>query len=142
MTVLYAESSAVLAWLLGEPRQKAVLGLLSAADRVVSSILTVVECSRALARARAASRVSHAEELAALRLLDEAAATWSLLDVSDRVAVRACGSFPVEPIRTLDALHLATAIVFGEAVGKIQVLSLDDRVRHNAGALGLAVVPA
>jgi uncharacterized protein len=141
VSVVYAESSAVLAWLLGEPRQNSVLAVLSAADRVVSSTLTVIECSRGLARARALGRATAAEELAALHLLDEAATAWSVLDISDRVAHRARGPFPLEPVRTLDALHLATAIVFDDALGKVRVLSIDDRIRGNASALGLAVDP-
>ncbi len=142
MTIVYAESSAVLAWLLGEVGQHAVLDELSKADQVVTSTLTVIECSRALARARQTRRVKASEELAALRLLDTAAASWHVLGISERVAERARGAFPHEPVRTLDALHLATALVFSEALGSVRVLSLDDRVRHNASALGLALTPA
>jgi predicted nucleic acid-binding protein len=142
VSALYAESSAVLAWLLGEPSQQAVLTELSSASRIVTSTLTIVECSRALARARVTGRVSEADEMAALRLLDQAAATWDIHDVSDRVADRARGAFPSEPVRTLDALHLATAAVFADAIGSLRVLSLDERVRANAGAMGMAVGPS
>ena len=142
MRIVYAESSAVLSWLLGEAGQQAVVDELAQADRVVTSVLTVIECSRALSRARDTRRVKPAEELAALRLLDQAAASWSVLDISDRVADRARGAFPHEPVRTLDALHLATAIAFADALGSLRVLSLDDRVRQNAGALGMELAPA
>ena len=142
MIVVYAESSAVLAWLLGEAKQQVVITELAAADRVVASTLTIVECSRALARARSTGRLRDAEELAALHLLDQAALSWSVLDVSDRVAERARGAFPREPVRTLDALHLATAAVFLEALGSLRVLSLDDRVRLNASAMGMSLAPA
>lgn len=142
MKIVYAESSAVLAWLLDEPGQGGVIDELANADQVVTSALTVIECSRALARARETKRVKPAEELAALRLLDQAAASWNVLDISDRVTERARGAFPHEPVRTLDAIHLATALVFAEALGSLRVLSLDDRVRENAGALGLRLVPA
>jgi hypothetical protein len=37
--VVYAESSAVLGWLLGEARQQLVINELAAADRVVTSTL-------------------------------------------------------------------------------------------------------
>ncbi len=142
MKIVYAESSAVLAWLLDEPGQQNVVSELATADQVVTSALTVIECSRALARARETRRVKPAEELAALRLLDQAAASWNILDISDRVAEGARGAFPHEPVRTLDAIHLATAMVFAEALGALRVLSLDDRVRANASALGLTLVPA
>ena len=142
MRIVYAESSAVLSWLLGEAGQQAVVDELAQADRVVTSVLTAIECSRALSRARDMRRVKPAEELAALRLLDQAAASWSVLDISDRVADRARGAFPHEPVRTLDALHLATAVAFADALGALRVLSLDDRVRQNAGALGMELAPA
>lgn len=141
MKIVYAESSAVLAWLLGEPQQDSIRAVLSAADRVVTSALTVIECSRGLARARELGRATESGELAALHLLDQAAASWSVLDISDRVAQRARGSFPREPVRTLDAIHLATAIAFNDALGDVGVLSLDARVRGNASVLGLAVEP-
>ena len=142
MKIVYAESSAVLAWLLDEPGRQDVVRELASADQVVTSSLTVIECSRALARARETKRVKPLEELAALRLLDQAAASWNVLDISDRVAERARGAFPKEPVRTLDAIHLATALVFADAIGSLRVLSLDDRVRENAGALGLTLAPA
>lgn len=141
MSVVYAESSAVLSWLLSEAGHEAILEELANADQIVTSTLTVIECSRALARARLTRRVKHAEELAALRLLDEAAASWHVLDISDRVAERASGPFPHEPVRTLDALHLATALVFAEAFGSLRVLSLDDRIRSNVKALGMSLSP-
>jgi len=141
VTVLYAESSAVLAWLLGEPRQRTIVQALSAAARVVTSSLTLVECSRSVARARAARRIDRSGELAALHLLDDAATSWNVLDLSDRVVARARGTFPDEPVRTLDALHLASALLVHEEVGSVVVLSLDDRIRANAEALGMPLAP-
>ena len=137
MTVVYAESSAVLGWLLGESRQSAVVASLAKAGRVVTSALTPVECARGLARARQLNRITHAEELAALRLLDDAVASWNVMDLSDQVAAYARSTFPIEPVRTLDALHLATAQVFDNAIGPLSMLSLDDRVCENAEALGM-----
>lgn len=141
MTIVYAESSGVLAWLLGESGQQAILHELNEAEQVVTSMLTIIECGRALARARMTKRLKEAEELAALHLLDDAAASWHILDITDRVADRARGAFPREPVRTLDALHLASALTFAEALGPIRILSLDDRVRENGAALGFALAP-
>lgn len=139
--IVYAESSAVLAWLLGEPAADQVREILTNAERVVSSAMTGVECARGLARARADGRLSARDELATLRLLDVAESTWDVHDLADRVLARARSRFPVEPVRTLDALHLATAAVFLEELRQATVLSLDERVRANAVALGLDVAP-
>jgi predicted nucleic acid-binding protein len=139
VTVLYAESSAVLSWLLGEPRQHDVVAELSKASNVVTSSITAIECSRALLRVRLDGRVSAAEEMAALRMLDEAVDRWTTLGVSDDVGQSARKDFPQEPVRTLDAVHLATALVFADALGEIRMLSLDERVRANAKLLGMSV---
>lgn len=140
--IVYAESSAVLAWLLGEPSQSVVLEQLRGATRVVSSSLTAVECARGLARASAAGRLSRVDELAALRLLDRAESSWDVHALSGPVLARARGTFPIELVRTLDALHLATALRFQEVLGAIVVLSFDERIRRNAEAMGLRVSAA
>jgi predicted nucleic acid-binding protein len=138
---LYVESSAVLAWLLGEPSQHVTLDALRRADHVFTSALTKVECARGLTRASVAGRITAVEELAALRLLDEAEPRWHVHDLSDDVLTRARGRFPLEPVRTLDAFHLATLQVLLEALGAITLLSFDDRVRENARALAITVMP-
>ncbi|HXT16059.1 MAG TPA: type II toxin-antitoxin system VapC family toxin [Gemmatimonadaceae bacterium] len=141
MTVVYAESSAVLTWLLGEPGQDAVIRVLESAESTVTSAITVVECARALVRARHTRRITAADETAALRLLDDTSQAWNILDVTDDVIAAACRRFPHEPVRSLDALHLASAMTLRDALGALQVVSLDDRVRRNAAALGMMVGP-
>jgi predicted nucleic acid-binding protein len=140
MTVVYAESSAVLTWLLGEPGQDAVIGALSAAESTTTSAITVIECARALVRARHLRRITAADESAAIRLLDGTLRSWNVMDVTDDVVAAACQRFPHEPVRSLDALHLASALTLHDAVD-VQMVSLDDRVRRNAVALGMAVAP-
>lgn len=139
--IAYAESSAVLAWLLGEPPEAAVRSTLAQAERVVASTLTSLECTRALGRGVSTGRLGPADELAALHILQRAASGWVTLDMTERVLDRARLRFPTEPVRTLDALHLATAGMFHEAHGHLTMVSLDDRLRLNAVALGLAVAP-
>ena len=58
------------------------------------------------------------------------------------VVERSRRSFPCEPIRSLDALHLSTALIVRGLSPEVQILSFDDRIRENATALGLTVVPA
>lgn len=139
--IVYAESSAILAWLLGEAPQSAAIGYLGDAERVVSSSLTAVECARGLARARHMGRISETDELAALRLLDVAEKSWDVHDITADVLRLSRQRFPVEPVRSLDALHLATAALFQEAFGELTILTHDERIRENAQALGIIVVP-
>jgi len=138
---LYAETSAVLAWLLNEPRATEVGPLLASAEMVLTSRLTLIECERVLVRVAVlgvATEADVAERRARLRQL---AAHWVLFDISDRVSQRASQPFPHEPIRTLDALHLATALEANAATGQVRLLSLDDRVRKAGRGLGFALEP-
>ena len=58
---LYAETSAVLAWLFGEPAGNAVQRHLAEAETVLSSDLTLVECERVLIRAQKVGGVTEAQ---------------------------------------------------------------------------------
>ena len=58
---LYAESSAVLAWLLDEQTAPAVRRLLGEAEVIVASDLTLIECDRVLLRAVALKELTEAE---------------------------------------------------------------------------------
>lgn len=139
--VVYAESSAVLAWLIGESQGPQILRIFVSADRVVTSALTAVECARGLIRARDAGRLTAIQELAALQLLDQSESTWQIFSLSEQVLARARAPMPGDPVRTLDALHVATAAILRDALGPLSVLSLDNRVRMCAQGLGFTVLP-
>ena len=140
--IVYAESSAVLAWLLGEPTEALVREALQGAERVVTSALTATECARALTRARLNGRITPTAELAAMQLLDQVESSWDVHGLTDRVLVGARAPIPADPVRMLDVLHLATAVLLREALGPLAVLSLDDRLRVSASGLGFALIPA
>ena len=141
---LYAETSAVVAWLLDEDhagRASLAWAQLVAADAVHTSDLTLVECDRTLRRAVATGRLSASQSLRLHAIVEKASAFWTLHGMDAEVVERSRRSFPCEPIRSLDALHLATALIVRNLSPEVQVLSFDDRIRDNATALGLDVVP-
>jgi hypothetical protein len=139
---LYAESSAVLAWLLDEPTAPAVRLLLGEAEVIVASDLTLIECDRVLLRAVALKELREAEAADCRAHLIAAAAHWQVLRIAGEIVDRSRQPFPGIPIRTLDAIHLASLLVARSAVVGLRLLSLDDRVRQAATALGVAVEPA
>ena len=49
---------------------------------------------------------------------------------------------PRSTIRTLDAIHLASALVARSTIPGLELLSLDDRIRKTARRLGLRLRPA
>lgn len=139
---LYAESSAILAWLLAEPAADAVVDLLRQAALVVTSDLTLVECDRVLIRAEREGAISEAERADRHAALNGAAARWHVLRLAADIVDRARQPFPGEPIRTLDALHVASAVAGRAAIPHLAVLTLDNSIRSVARHLGFDLVPA
>lgn len=137
--MLYAETSAVLRWLLGQELGEEVRRELQSAERVAASCLTVLECKRVLSRL--APELSPKHHSAIRTMLFEASRLWLLVEMDEPVRARAGEPFPLEPVRALDAIHLATCLELERAIGPIDVLSADARIRANAELLGLRVVP-
>lgn len=115
--------------------------LLASAGEVISSELTLIECDRVLRRSVAISGVLEADAAELRGLLAGAAKGWHVLNVGGQVVERARAPFPDEPVRTLDAIHLASALLAAGAFADVHVLSLDERIRLNARSLGLRLVP-
>ena len=138
----YAETSALLAWLLGQPPGAGVGRAIAMADAVVTSELTLIECDRVLLRAVAVNALTPPDALAMQQRLAERTDTWGIEPMSPAVIARARQPYPYDAIRALDAINVATALVVREAVPDLDVLSLDERVRANATALGFRVLPA
>ena len=137
LSARYIESSALVAALL--ERDVAARASIRAQGKRVTSALTLAEAARAILRARASGRLSEADERAATRGLQMFARRCDLVGVTDAVLARVGRPFPVEPIRTLDAVHLATAEELAEPPALVTIVTRDARVRDNARALGYAV---
>ena len=137
MSSLYVESSAVLAWLFGESHSKEVIARINDAESVVTSVLTVLEIERALVRAEKQNLLRAAEGRKLHGLFAGAARSWTLMEISEDVRAGAARVFPVEPVRTLDAIHLSTALLFITAFPDLQLLTFDKRISENAQALGI-----
>jgi len=131
------ESSALVAALL--EHDTAAMKPLPAGTQHVTSALTLAEAGRAIIRARSTARLTAAEEQAAVRALRTFERRCFILDVDRAVLARVRRPFPIEPIRTLDAVHLATMELLGEAPQVVTIVTRDGRVRDNARALGYIV---
>jgi predicted nucleic acid-binding protein len=114
------------------------LRLIGAADRRVTSALTLAEANRGVVRARVAGRISASQERQAVEALQTFAKRCAVVSVTDAVLQRAGQRFPHEPIRTLDAIHMATIELLGAPPQRVTVLTRDKRVQDNAQALGYA----
>lgn len=109
-------------------------------ERGVTSELARVECLRTIDRLRLRHQLPAA---AASRYLDELEATLSEIDLADltrEVLHRAAGSLTA-PLGTLDALHLATALLWRERNGPLDAFATHDaELARAARASGLAVI--
>lgn len=139
---LYAESSAVLAWLLEQQDGETVAATLAQAELVIASDVTLIECDRVITRAIAVGEIEEQDAVQRQARLNAVSARWTLLALEEEIIERARRTFPIEPVRTLDAIHIASALVAREAIGEIAVLSLDHRVRQAADRLGFPVSPS
>ena len=108
---------------------------------MLASSLTLIECERVLIRAVATSLLPEAVAAERRAVLARTAGHWVVFDLDAEVVERARRPFPAEPIRTLDAIHLATAVLARSLVPDLALLSLDERIRRSAEQMGFRVLP-
>jgi predicted nucleic acid-binding protein len=137
---IYVESSAALRWLFAEEDGERIRQTLAAASRVVTSRLTLIETRRVIRRAEREGRLTEARAVDLLSIFAQAASTWGVCEIVHDIARRAEEGFPAEPVRTLDAIHLASALFLRHALPELVILSRDERVQSNARALGFEAV--
>jgi predicted nucleic acid-binding protein len=124
------ENDAAVEQLLAEP-----------ATPLVTSALTILEASRTIARARRDGRLTTASSREADRRVASFERATDIRGIDDEVLHGARQEFPFEPVRSVDAIHLATLRLLDREIGPLAVVSCDDRVRRNAAQLGFAVLP-
>lgn len=139
MTRRYLETSALLRVLL--ERDEALRPAITGGD-LFTSTLTFVEASRAVARALREGRLDPRSARDLERQLASIERACELVGLDEDVLRIAREPLPEEPVRTLDALHLASVRVLDAALGGFEVVSCDARVRRNAVALGFTVLPS
>ena len=125
--MIYLDTSVALAQLLGEDRRPPETLW---AESLVSSRLLEYELWTRLHRLGAAK--SHGE--AARDLL----ARVAIVELAPEVLARALEPFP-KPVRTLDALHLASAGFLRASGAKLEIATYDDRLRSVAEAMGFTI---
>ncbi|MER3417652.1 MAG: VapC toxin family PIN domain ribonuclease [Chloroflexota bacterium] len=126
MSALYLDSSAFVKLAVEEPETAALRGFLAKrGQRRVSSALLRTEALRAV-------RHLGAEALATVR---EGLRRVDLVGIDDRT-LDAAGTLEPRVLRTLDAIHVATAMALGDDLEAI--VTYDDRMVEAARLLGLS----
>lgn len=123
--MLYLDSSAIVKLVAREPETPALVEAVRADPAVVSSALALTEVIRAVRRTR--GQVDRAREV-----LDGIA----LVPIDDAILRDAADLSPAG-LRTLDALHLATARSVAEDISSL--ITYDGRLAEAATAAGITV---
>jgi predicted nucleic acid-binding protein len=122
----YLDSSAIVKLAVAEPESAALRRYLRRRQSLVSSALAKTEVARAL--------LPLGEP--AVRRGQEVLARLELIRVSDRILAAAASLLPAE-LRTLDAIHLATARRLAADLARL--MTYDERLRAAAVATGCPV---
>jgi len=133
---LYIDASVLLRLVLGEPGS---LREWRQSDRLVSSELIRVECLRTIDRARLRDGLSDAAVAERRAEILDTLHAFELLPIDRLVLEHAAGQFPTG-LGTLDAIHLASAVVAREEVPDLVLATHDRELAQAARAVGFATL--
>jgi hypothetical protein len=125
--LLYLDSSAIVKLITPEPETKVLRELLRSWPERVSSVLARIEVERVARRIGGGT----------VRLARNVLSRVALVELDDEVVQAAAAIEPTE-LRTLDAIHLATALSLGKDLGAM--CAYDARLANAAAARGAEVV--
>jgi hypothetical protein len=126
--VVYLDSSAIVKLIVPEPESQALRRYVAVRDERITSALARVEVPRALRRAHGAK---HGTLTKAEQVLERIA-----LVAVDEPVLRAAGALERKQLRTLDAIHLATALSLD---GLEALITYDQRLQDATVEAGLDV---
>ena len=139
--ILYLDSSALLRIILREPGALDVARLRSS-ESILSSELLAIECPRTLDRLRHSGSLTVDETAERIVALNEWMEAVDLVLLQRPILSRASEPFPT-PLGTLDALHLATVLVWQDRTGqKVTMATHDGGLATASRAFGIPVLGA
>ena len=129
--MVYLDSSVLLEMYLDQPKATEAQQILSAPGSKVSSWLLMVEVPVVLRRALTARPARVLNKL--LAVFDEDARALHLFDSWPEIDARVRQDARFSKCRALDAIHLASAILVGEELGRpVQLATFDEGLRKAA----------
>ncbi|MGB6554833.1 MAG: type II toxin-antitoxin system VapC family toxin [Candidatus Binataceae bacterium] len=109
--------------------------------RIVTSAIAPVEAVSALCRRRSLGELTHEDFDAIAARFRADRDYWELVEVGSEVLTRAEDLLRHAPVRTLDALHLASALLFQEEAGiGLPFVTADRKQGAAASSLNLRIV--
>ena len=132
---MYVDTSALLRVVLREP---AALGDLRSEDPLVSSEVIGVESARTIDRLRLQGSLTTEEAATRVRAVNDWLEAFDLVLVRSAVLSRASEPMPLA-LGTVDAIHLATALIWRERMGSISMATHDTTLGIAARSFGFEV---
>jgi uncharacterized protein len=123
--LIYVDTSAALKLVWSERESAAVTAVLNTRTDLVSSALLAVEARRGAIR----------NDVRALPRVDLMLSQFTLLAISEAI-IESASRLPDPTLRSLDAIHLATALLVREDIDAL--VSYDDRLLASAAAHGIS----
>jgi len=127
-------------WLLTASASKRIADVTNKAESIITSIITPIEAERALIRAEKTGVITTGKKNELRGLLARTMANWNLMEISPEVRSRAKEPFPIEPVRTLDAIHLSTALEWSQIYFGLYMFTRDNRILANTKPLGILTI--
>jgi uncharacterized protein len=126
VSVVYLDASAIVKLIARETESAGLAAYLEPSDQRATSLLSVVEVTRAAAAQGGSSSVR----------LDEVFERLAIIAI-DRAVIRSAASLAPTSLRSLDAIHLASALELGSDLGAF--VTYDRRLAGAARLQGLLV---
>jgi len=131
---VYLDASAVLRAALETGTTPDLETRIRAAPVLVTSRLALVESARVLVRLRTTERVAEQRLADAEREIDAVWARCEIWELTRTVCDLARHVAPTKPLRSLDALHLATFVLARRKLEGLELVSVDSRLTDAAAS--------
>ena len=135
------DTSAIVPLLITEPQSDAMRSILADDAMIVTSAITPIEITSALWRRRHRGEVSAPAHHDADRAFADLSRRWREVVLSAVVTEAALRILTRYPLRTLDALQLASALVLTPRPNDLPFVTLDKRMKAIARAEGFPTLP-
>ena len=133
----------VLILCLKEKTSGAMKRLMQEDEDIVVGWSTHIECLSALSRRQREGVLPSGDEAKAKAVLSALSATWSEIQPTEAVRLRAERLLSIHPLRASDALQLASALIWAQETPRgLGFVCLDQNLRQGAFKEGFSVLPS
>ena len=140
--ILYLDSSALVKRHVTEPGSDQVEGIAKTAELLATAIISRAEVSAALAKAVRVGGLNKAQALTSLESFRKEWQNYLRLDLNESAIARADNLVWDHPLRGYDSVHLASALIWQEAMDQpVTFATYDQQLWRSAERVGLLVFP-